>query len=299
MLKKLSHFCCALLAVGLGSLEASPIVGLTTGNQLVFFGSNSAGAASGPITVTGLLAGHTLTGIDFRPIDGVLAGVSRDSAGNGQVYTINTSTGAATAIGGLFSVLPGITLAMDFNPVPNALRLVTDGERNLRITMGGAGTVNTDTNLTRTSGSPDPDLRVVSAAYSNNIPGGNAGATTLYVIDALTGSLYNQGILNFAAPTPANQGPNGGLLTLIGSLGRGTNLTNNIGFDINNVGQAFVSIDNELYTIDVATGNTTPLGTIGGNVAIRDIAASSIPEPSTVLLSAFGVLGLITLRRKR
>lgn len=295
-------FISPLVAVLLGSIStihAASIVGLTTGNQIVRFDSANPGAVTDPIAVTGLLGGHTLQGIDFRPIDGALAGVSLGSNGQAQTYTINTTTGVATTIGSLFSVLPATTFGIDFNPVPNALRIVTDAEGNFRITGGGAGTLMTDTNLTRTAGQADPNLRVVSAAYSNNVPGGLAGATTLYVIDAFTGSLYNQGILNFAAPTSQAQGPNGGLLTLIGSLGRGANLSNNIGFDINNIGENFVSLNNGLYGINLGTGQTNLLGTIGRNVLIRDIAAEPVPEPSTVLISALGLLSLGLLRRNR
>jgi hypothetical protein len=281
------------------SVQASTIVGLTTNNELVTFNAAIPGSASPAVAVSGLISGHTLSGIDYRPIDGALVGVSTNTAGQAQAYVINPLTGMATTLGNLFSVLPGSTLGIDFNPVPNALRIVSDAEANLRITMGGGGVVNTDSSLTRTSGSPDPDLRVVSAAYSNNVPGGNAGATTLYVIDALTGALYNQGILNFAAPTPGLQGPNGGLLTLIGSLGLGTNLGNNIGFDINNVGSAYASSGNAFFSINLSTGATTQLGTIGGNSAIRDIAAAPVPEPSTILVSALGLAGLGYLRRKR
>lgn len=288
----------AALLLSTFTTQAATIVALTTTNQLVRLESTNPSAASAPVAVTGLLSGHTLTGIDFRPIDGALAGVSRNSNGDAQAYTINATTGVATAIGNLFSVLPGTTFGIDFNPVPNALRIVTDGEANLRIPAGGAGALNTDTRLTRAAGVEDPSLRVVSAAYSNNVPGGNAGATTLYVIDALTGSLYNQGILNFAAPTPASQGPNGGLLTLIGSLGLGTNLSDHIGFDINTVGEAFVSSSNTLYSINVANGQTRSLGAIGNGLVIRDIAAAPVPEPSTVLVSALGLIGLGWLRRK-
>ncbi len=297
----------ALTAIALFSpaLEAAQIVGLTVGNQILRFDSTNPGLTSAPLAVTGLNVGHQLLGIDFRPLDGALVGVSRNGAGEAQAYTIDVNTGTAVAFGNLFSVLPGSTFGIDFNPVPNALRIVTDGEANLRLPMGGAGAQQNDTPLTRTSGQADPDLRVVSAAYSNNLPGGLNGATTLYAIDATTGALYNQGILNFAAPTPAAEGPNGGLLTIIGSLNLGTNLGDHIGFDISRAGDAFVSAvtaqGNQFFTLDVATGATNLVGNIGGPNLIRDIAAApeNIPEPSTFALAAIALLGLACSSRRR
>ena len=190
------------------------------------------------MAISGLALNHSLIGIDFRTADGVLVGVSRSSASDeAQVYTINTFTGGATAIGLLFA-LPGSSgFGVDFNPVPGALRLVTDAEANRRITMGGAGVVNTDTNLNPV---PTAGLQISGAAYSNNVPGGVGGNTTLYVVDSTSGNLYSQGSVNF--PGGGAISPNTGTLFLIGSLGLGTNLSTQIGLDISDLGLAFLSI---------------------------------------------------------
>jgi hypothetical protein len=50
-------------------------------------------------------------------------------------------------------VLTGTQFGVDFNPVPDALRIVSDADQNLRITMGGAGIVNTDGTLKPPKGS--------------------------------------------------------------------------------------------------------------------------------------------------
>ena len=176
-------------------VSAATIVGLTTGNRLVSFDSASPGVILADVAISGLALNHSLIGIDFRPADGVLVGVSRSSASDdAQVYTINTFTGGATAIGLLFA-LPGSSgFGVDFNPVPGALRLVTDAEANRRITMGGAGVVNTDASLNPV---PTAGLQISGAAYSNNVPGGVGGNTTLYVVDSTSGNLYSQGSVNF------------------------------------------------------------------------------------------------------
>jgi hypothetical protein len=287
--------------------HAAPIVGLTTNNRIVRFDSATPGATTTPLAITGLTAGQSLVGIDFRPIDGALVGVSSDSSGNAQAYTIDQNTGIASTLGGAFSVLPGNTFGIDFNPVPNALRIVTDGEANLRITNGGAGTVNTDGTLKRPPTDPDPTLAVAAAAYSNNVPGGVNGTTTLYVIDAFTGQLYTQGSVNFSPSAGTGTSPNTGNLFLVGSLNLGAPLINQIGFDISDTGQAYLSttaatVASRFYTLNVADASNNFVGLIGdGSFTVRDIAAAptAVPEPSTVLLSGLSLTALAVVARRR
>lgn len=280
------------LAAGLAagsatSSSAETIYGITTANQLVNFDSASPGMVSAPVAVTGLGAGEQILGIDFRPATpGVLVGLG--SAGN--VYSINLNTGAATAI------LSGINLngsgfGVDFNPVPNALRIVSNAEQNLRITAGGTGVVNNDSALN--PGNPN----IVGAAYSNNVPGGIGGQTTLYVIDSLTDQVLTQGSVNF----PPGTSPNTGTLFPVGALGFDTN--ENVGFDISGLtGAAFASltaptgIASQLFTINLGTGAATLVGGIGGGAALRGISVFNVPEPSVLGMLAAGFMGLIGAR---
>ena len=96
-----------------GNVSAATVYGLTSGNALVMFDSAAPGTIIGSVSVSGLSNGQVFRGIDFRPVDGALYGVSSDS----RLYTINTSTGAATAIGapGQFT-LSGTAFGFDFNP---------------------------------------------------------------------------------------------------------------------------------------------------------------------------------------
>jgi hypothetical protein len=280
----------ALLA-GPGRVRADVIFGLSqSGNQFVVFDTVNPGVILQTTPVTGITG--TLVGFDFRPADGALVGLTQSGAG-GFLYQINPFTGVATQINTI-PTLSGSAFGMDFNPVPNALRIVSNTGQNLRITTGGAGGVNTDTALN--PGTPS----IVAAAYSNNVPGGVNGQTTLYVIDNVTGRLLTQGSIDF----PPGTSPNTGILFDVGSLGIGANLTPEIGFDISSAGAAFVSIGNSLFLINVGTGALSPVGTVGGP-PLRDIAVAPnqvaqvfVPEPTT--LAVFGGLtGLALVGRRR
>ena len=87
-------------------------------------------------TITGLADGESLIGVDFRPSNGLLYGVGRigaDPASLGQLYTIDVDSGLATAVGSRLIPLNGNGLGVDFNPVPDLLRIVSDLGQNIRV----------------------------------------------------------------------------------------------------------------------------------------------------------------------
>ncbi|HKG98675.1 MAG TPA: DUF4394 domain-containing protein, partial [Pyrinomonadaceae bacterium] len=198
------------------------VYGLTTNNILFSFNSNTPNNVNviGPIFGTG---GAAIVGIDFRPatsfiiiepegpILGVLYGVGSDN----NLYTINQFTGGATLVGPLGIALAGTNFGVDFNPVTDLLRVVSDTGQNLSVNPNtGAATAQAGLNST----AQNPELGISGAAYSNNRQG--ATTTTLYDIDT-------------DADTLVTQVPATGVITTVGSLGINATAVN--GFDISEV----------------------------------------------------------------
>lgn len=268
--------------------QAEAVVGLTSTNALVTFDTASPLNATAPVTITGLLgANETILGIDRRPANGMLYGLGS----SGRLYTLNTSTGAATFASQLSTALSGTAFGVDFNPVPDRLRVTSNAGQNLRIDVT-TGTATVDTALN------GPTTSLAGSAYTNNFAG--TATTTLYGISSATDSLYVQ--------SP----PNAGTLTLVGALGVDTVAVT--GFDISGTsGLAFASLtngdtaDSSFYSINLATGAATLVGAfgIGGNPALAApllgiaLNVGVIPEPSTYAMLFAGLLVVGSLVRRR
>ncbi len=198
-------------------------------------------ATTAPInkSITGLAAGESILGIDFRPVNGQLYGIAATTAGAAKLYTFNLSTGAAAGVGAGFSIAAGVTgVGFDFNPVVDRIRFVTNTGQNLRLNP-------IDGTIAATDGTINPGTpNVTGAAYTNNFAG--TATTSLFVLNDT--ALYNQ--------TP----PNNGTLVRLGSLGV-TNASQN-GFDIggasNNAFAIFtVGTTSKIYGINLTSGAAT------------------------------------------
>ncbi|MPQ60184.1 DUF4394 domain-containing protein [Duganella sp. FT27W] len=221
---------------------AGDVFVLTTSNKLLSFDRATPGTIRTTATVTGLQAGENLLGIDYRPADGMLYGVGS----TGRIYTLNGTTGAATLKSTLaadatdttlpFTALAGTEFGVDFNPVADRLRLVSNTGQSLRI--------NVDTGATTTDGAINGgavNTAITAAAYTNSFAG--TGTTTLFVIDAANGTLYTQ------------NPPNNGTLAL--PLPLGLTATAVAGFDIDartNTGYAVMTVGGVrgFYTLNLA-----------------------------------------------
>lgn len=296
-MKKIQVVCLALLFTFLStSAHAELIYGLTTAQSLFSFDSALPGTPSAPVAITGVTTG-SIVDIDFSPVNGALYGM----ASNGDLYKINTITGAATLVLGVGSQIPPNTITsptdIDFNPAADRIRVFQSAnDGNFRLTgdassfnNGGltAGTATADGTYAYAGGG-DPFL--VGSAYTNNFDG--TASTTLYSIDTNNDSLViHSGTPQFNTLTVVGAGLGFGVGTLVG-------------FDISalqgNVA-GYVSSLNSFYTVNLSTGALTFVGTIGDGKTFDTvtIAAETVPEPSTLGLLSVGLIGLAAWAARR
>lgn len=251
-------------------LGALKLFGLAEDNKVVAFNPDKLEQAV-ELDVTGLMAGETLQGIDFRPKTGELYGLSSAS----RLYTINLGTGKVTPVGSALNpALTGTDVGFDFNPVVDRLRIVSDADENLRVVPTTGTLAATDANLAyaTTDGNTGKNPNVTLVAYTNNQAG--AATTTLYGIDTTLNTLVRQGDVN-GSPTS----PNAGTLFTVGALG--VDFEPGAGFDIftdsSLTNTAYAVSGSTLYGINLTTGKATSLG----SVSLAMLSSSSITGTAT------------------
>ncbi len=276
----------ALCSLQAGLVRADPVYATTSGGQLISFDSSSPGALSSSVSLNGVAG--SLVGIDFRPATpDTLYGLG-NNGGVGTIYSINLVTGVAAPVYTLTTALAGTSFGVDFNPVPDALRILSNTGQNLRITGFATGTFVTNVdgflNLGGTTQSG------VAAAYTNSFAG--ATTTTLFALQDNTAAGTDQ--LFTVNP------PNTGALNSVATLA--INVSQLSGFDINPVNAAFLSWNggNQFGTINLTTGGVVNNGAVGGGFAgqVTGISVSAIPEPETYALLLAGIAALAARGRR-
>jgi Domain of unknown function (DUF4394) len=279
MFKRITLTSWALLLLT-SAANAETIWLLLPGNKLVTIDSAAPGTTTAALSVSGLGAGESLVGIDFRPKTGALYALAV-ATGNGRVYQISRETGAATAVGAGGIPLVGTHFGFDFNPTADRIRVVSDANQNLRVHPDTGALAAIDQNLAYAADDVHAtiDPIVGAAAYTDNIDG--ATATTLYGIDLATCNLVRQ--------SP----PNDGILHSVGSHNIGQPLQS-VGFDISGQsGEAYATFDVgdgfKLYRIDSSSGAACLVGALAGDAGVRVIGlAVPVSEgtcvPSTTAL---------------
>jgi hypothetical protein len=243
----------------------------TSGNDIAQFSSGATGVVTS-VPLSGMQVGESMVGIDLRPSNGLIYGVGSSS----RLYTINTTNGVVTQVGAAGSfTLSGTSFAVDFNPVPDRLRVISNTGQNIRIDPNTGTLAATDTAITPAG------VTIVGAAYDRNDLNPATG-TTLYGIDSTNGVLTTVGSINGSPNSP-----NGGVAgPTIGGLGLGTGMDPRIGFDISaatGIGYATILTGgtDKLYSVNLTTGAVTLIGTIGtGTTVYSGMTTNAIPAPA-------------------
>ncbi|HEX8296610.1 MAG TPA: DUF4394 domain-containing protein [Chthoniobacteraceae bacterium] len=277
--------------------------GVTLFGELIRFDTAAPGVILSTQAITGLTgqaSGEAISAIDFRPANGLLYALGNAPGGTTgiyRLYTLDITTGVAARVGATdFTTFVGTFFGFDFNPQVDRIRVVSDGETNVRLNPIDGMLAGTDTAIT-----PAGDLVAVAYDRNDNLTG---TLTTLFGIDSTSNSLVRIGGVD---GTPS---PNGGTVTTIGPLG-----VDSVGrdhFDISAItGVAYAALTlpgvggnasttTNLYTVNLTTGTAVSLGTVGdGTVPVRAFAVT-VPEPTAIgLLACSGLLLGGMMRRRR
>ncbi len=289
------------LVYGIGGTDTG--AGPNAASYTLFsFNSNAPGTTA---TIGTVLAssGYAVTSIAFQPSTGQLYGFQYNATTQqGQVVTINRFSAAVTPLGTAFTIgsitgSAGNSATISFNPANGAIRLVTGTNGNYRINATTGALIAQDANVGYVSGDPNVNntFQIASLAY--------ASGPTLYDIDYINGSLATQ---NITAGTAAPAGQ----LTTVGSLGLTfTQGAPSVGFTIGLNNAAFLNssvsgqggvVQDRFYTVNLGTGATTFVGTIGGSTTFNTVdIAAFVPEPGTYALFGLGGLALLVIWHRR
>lgn len=259
--------------------RAEKAIAVTASNKLLKFNAGSPGRILTTLNITGLQAGESLLGIDYRVVKDQLYALGS----SGRLYTINEDTAVASIVGMPFATkLEGTEFGFDFNPTVDRIRVVSNTGQNLRLHPDTGAVVDsnpalegvqTDGKLTYAAGDTSfgKSPVVVGAAYSYNKA--DPKITTNFALDAASGALVTQGSREGVMPAVS---PNTGQLFTVGSLGMSFTTA---AFDIQALSDvAFAALNSDggsasrWVTIDLKTGVAKSLGTVGGGERVVGIA---------------------------
>ena len=267
--------------------QAASLVGINTSNQIGVFDSANVAAAAF-VNISGLSSDESLIGIDLRPSNNTIYGIS--TANN--LYTVNANTGAATFVTALNASIINASLGygFDFNPVADfagnaSLRLVSSAGNNYAI--------NANTGAVTVAGSIS-DGNYSAVAYTGSTPLGAPASTMLYYVDASDDTLNRN-----VAPGTFNA-PN---IQEVGKLGANIAAVN--GFEILADGNAFLAATigggngiTRLFDVNLATGKVGQIGTFGSGFTGLTSAPSAVPVPAAAWLFGSAIIGFAGFRRK-
>jgi hypothetical protein len=233
--------------------KAATLAGLQDGKTIVWIDTETK-KVTGSVKLDG---GASLIGIDVRPADGKLYGVTAD----GAIVTVDVKSGKWEKKSQLSEKLPeGAAFSVDFNPAADRLRILSSTGMSLRINVDdGKATVDGQLKYADADANKGKQPKVTAAAYTNSFAG--TKETALYDVDTAAGVMVKQ------AP------PNDGTLNTVGKL----SVAGPVAFDIWSDGKGanvgWLLSGGKLMTVDLATGATKPVGAVAGMKGkVSDIA---------------------------
>jgi hypothetical protein len=254
-----SILACAVAALAFSqSAAAQRAVALTDEDHLVRFDLADLSSASAPVPVAGLATGESIRGLDFRPVDRTLVAVTTLD----RILVLDPATGASRQLSTCSVPLTGTAFGVDFNPVPDRLRIVSDTGLNFRVNVDTGAVIEDGPLAYRASEGIDGVPAVSAAAYTNSLAGALATSTALYDIDHARNVLVRQ------------NPPNDGVLETVGPLGVDADEWS--GFDVFGPDHAFALLQvddlSAFHRVNLATGAATLMGVFPGGVRVVDFA---------------------------
>jgi hypothetical protein len=259
------------------------------------------------IPISGIGPGERLADIDYRhhpsgfiepPVPpqlfgiGVVDGPSSDTV---RVYSIDLLTGVATGIGpGYAAPVPGNRYGIDFNPTVDRIRVVNDGDESFRLNPVSGELAGNDTDL-------NPAGQAISAVAYDRVhipsPPVNPAGTTLFGISSTASALGTIGSFS-AQPLSANTGQ----FLNVKALGVTLDPAAPVGFDISTDATAFASLVTAsgpaLYTVDLAAGTATSIGSLPQPLAGLALVPQSALPPVPVTPAPAPTVALAGVKSK-
>jgi hypothetical protein len=254
----------------------------SVGDRIIKFDSANPTGTVVTVGATGV-AGQGFGGMDFNA-SGVLYGVTSFGTGftTSNLYTINTSTGAATLVGNTQQTYTDLS----FNPATGQMQGVTatGGLYNINLANGASSLIG------NISGLPSGALLI---GLATNLAGLN------HVHDLATDQMY--------------QVVGGAAVTMSSTIGIDTNFSQGMTMNYSGGNAWYLgsissnpSFASEVRLMNNATGGTTSiLGMWPNNGAsglpqyeTGDLAINPIPEPATFAVIGLGLAALAARRRK-
>lgn len=275
-----------------GVAQAQTVYGLSTSStlatSLVTFDAATPGTFTATVPITGLAAGQTLVGLDSRPNTGELFALGYNPTGTqAQLYTLNRTSGALTAVGAALTLNLGTSTArigFDFNPTVDRIRVTGNNATNFRLNPNNGALAATDGNLAYAASDANAGQTpgIGSVAYGNSFIG--ATNTVLYDVDEAnsrytTQNPPNDGTLNSRTALTVNTAS--ALATDLDIYFNPSTRTNNAYLTIATGTDATPTT--QLYTLNFITGaDMTVVGAVGPTGTLVTDIAFAIDRPATL-----------------